>query len=303
MREVSEESTAERGTDRSAEEALHFVILRIDWGQCGNGVAMLVLLKSNYEEMSCEAARIVASAVRGKPDVTLGLATGSTTLGMYRELVRLRKEEGLDFSRVVTFNLDEYLGLSGEHPQSFHRFMRENFFDHVNVDPVKIHIPDGTIGEGYEEYCLSYERAIREAGGIDLQILGIGRNGHIGFNEPTSSFGSRTRLKVLTSETIEDNRKFFAPGEEVPECAITMGIGTILEAKKIVLLATGAAKAETVAEAIEGPITASVTASCLQLHADVTFVIDEAAGKKLKQRDYYRRVMEMTARFTPNRLS
>jgi glucosamine-6-phosphate deaminase len=303
MREVSEESSAKRGADRSAEEALHFVILRTDWDNAGNGVAMLVLLKSSYEEMSGEAARIVASAVRGKPDVTLGLATGSTTLGMYRELVRLRKEEGLDFSRVVTFNLDEYLGLSGEHPQSFHRFMRENFFDHVNVDPAKIHIPDGTIGEGYEEYCLSYERAIREAGGIDLQILGIGRNGHIGFNEPTSSFGSRTRLKVLTSETIEDNRKFFAPGEEVPECAITMGIGTILEAKKIVLLATGAAKAETVAEAIEGPITASVTASCLQLHEDVTFVIDEAAGKQLKQRDYYRRVMEMTARFTPNRLS
>lgn len=264
---------------------------------------MLVLLKSSYEELSCEAARIVASAVRSKPSMTLGLATGSTTLGMYRELVRLHKEEGLDFSRVVTFNLDEYLGLSGEHPQSFHRFMQENFFDHVNIPAAKIHIPGGKPSGNYEEYFLSYERAIREAGGIDLQILGIGRNGHIGFNEPTSSFGSRTRLKVLTRETIEDNRKFFAPGEEVPECAITMGIGTILEAKRIVLLATGAAKAESVAEAIEGPITASVTASCLQLHEDVTFVIDEAAGEKLKQRDYYRRVMELTERFTPNRLS
>ena len=264
---------------------------------------MLVLLKSSYEELRCEAARIVASAVRSKPSMTLGLATGSTTLGMYRELVRLHKEEGLDFSRVVTFNLDEYLGLSGEHPQSFHRFMRENFFDHVNIQAAKIHIPDGKLSGNYEEYFLSYERAIREAGGIDLQILGIGRNGHIGFNEPTSSFGSRTRLKVLTSETIEDNRKFFARGEAVPECAITMGIGTILEAKRIVLLATGGAKAESVADAIEGPITASVTASCLQLHGDVTFVIDEAAGKKLKQRDYYRRVMELTERFTPNRLS
>jgi glucosamine-6-phosphate deaminase len=264
---------------------------------------MLVLLNSSYEEMSREAARIVAGAVRSKPAVTLGLATGSTTLGMYKELVRLHREQGLDFSRVVTFNLDEYLGLAAEHPQSFHGFMRENFFAHVNVAPGNIHIPNGTIGGDYDEYCASYERAIREAGGIDLQILGIGRNGHIGFNEPTSSFGSRTRLKVLTNETIEDNRKFFSAGEEMPQCAVTMGIGTILEARKILLLATGEAKAETVAEAIEGPITASVTASCLQLHPDVTFVIDEAAGARLKQRDYYRRVMEMTARFTPNRLS
>ena len=264
---------------------------------------MLVLLKENYEELSREAARLVASAVRNNPAVTLGLATGSTTLGMYEDLVRMHKEQGLDFSKVVTFNLDEYLGLSADHPQSFHTFMRENFFSHVNVQPWNIHLPDGTIGGDYEEYCRSYERAIREAGGIDLQVLGIGRNGHIGFNEPTSSFGSRTRLKVLTSETIEDNRKVFGAVEEMPECAITMGIGTILEAKKILLLATGETKAETVAEAIEGPITASVTASCLQLHADVTFVIDEAAGRRLKQRDYYRRVMKMTTRFTPNRLS
>ena len=264
---------------------------------------MLVLLNTNYEELSLEAARIVASAVRSKPNATLGLATGSTTLGMYKELVRLHQEQGLDFSRVRTFNLDEYLGLAAEHPQSFHCFMQENFFAHVNVELRNIHIPDGTIGGDYEEYCAAYERAIRESGGIDLQILGIGRNGHVGFNEPTSSFGSRTRLKVLTNETIEDNRKFFSVKEEMPQCAITMGIGTILEAKKILLLATGEAKAETVAEAIEGPITASVTASCLQLHPDVTFVIDEAAGARLKQRDYYRRVMEMTARFTPNRLS
>ena len=264
---------------------------------------MLVLLNAGYEELSREAARIVASAVRSKPTATLGLATGSTTVGMYKELVRLHEGQGLDFSRAVTFNLDEYLGLGPEHPQSFHCFMREHFFEHVNVAQQNIHIPDGTISGDYEDYCAAYERAIREAGGIDLQVLGIGRNGHVGFNEPTSSFGSRTRLKVLTNETIEDNRKFFDEREEMPQCAITMGIGTILEAKKILLLATGEAKAETVAEAIEGPITASVTASCLQLHPDVTFVIDEAAGAKLKQRGYYRRVMEMTARFTPNRLS
>jgi glucosamine-6-phosphate deaminase len=272
-------------------------------GRLRDGGDMLVLLNAGYEELSREAARIVASAVRSKPNATLGLATGSTTVGMYKELARLHQEQGLDFSRVVTFNLDEYLGLGAEHPQSFHCFMRENFFGDVNVAERNIHIPDGTIGGDYEDYCAAYERAIRDAGGIDLQILGIGRNGHVGFNEPTSSFGSRTRLKVLTNETIDDNRKFFGAGEEMPQCAITMGIGTILEAKKILLLATGEAKAETVAEAIEGPITASVTASCLQLHPDVTFVIDEAAGAQLKQRDYYRRVMEMTARFTPNRLS
>jgi len=263
---------------------------------------MLVVIQPTYEDLSREAARTVSHAVRANPATTLGLATGSTTLGMYQELVRLHREQSLDFSRTVTFNLDEYLGLSANHPQSFHRFMREHFFARVNVAPERIHIPDGTITSNYEEYCASYEHAIREAGGIDLQVLGIGRNGHIGFNEPTSSFASRTRLKVLTSETIEDNRKFFSPEEEMPQCAITMGIGTILEARKILILATGAAKAEAVARAIEGPITASLTASCLQLHPDVTFVADEAAAAQLTQRDYYRRVMAMTARLTPNRL-
>lgn len=264
---------------------------------------MLVLIKPSYEELSREAARIVANAVTSNPRICLGLATGSTMLGMYEELVRAHKEDGVDYAKVVTFNLDEYLGLAASHPQSFHRFMRENFFDHVNVDASRIHIPDGTVRGSYEQYCTSYEKAIHDAGGIELQLLGIGRNGHIGFNEPASSFASRTRLKVLTGETIADNRKFFGADEPVPECAITMGLGTILEAKRILILATGEAKAEAVQQAIEGPITASVTASCLQLHADVTFVIDEAAGSHLREKDYYRRVMEMTARLTPERLS
>lgn len=264
---------------------------------------MLVLIKPNYDEVSREAARIVGNAVKNNPRTVLGLATGSTTLGMYSELARLHKEEALEFSKVTTFNLDEYVGLSSDHPQSFHFFMQENFFSKINADPKKIHIPDGKTSVNYEEYCASYEQAIRQAGGIDLQILGIGRNGHIGFNEPASSLGSRTRLKELTRETIEDNRKFFAPGEEVPQCAITMGIGTILEARRVVILAQGAAKAQAVARAIEGPITASVTASALQLHPDVTFVLDEAAAAQLQQQEYYRRVMEMTALFTPNRLS
>lgn len=264
---------------------------------------MLVLLKPNYEELSREAGRIIANAVRNNPAIVLGLATGSTMVGLYQELVRAHTEEGVDFSRVETFNLDEYLGLTADHPQSFHRFMRENFFDHVNVHASRIHIPDGTVREGYERYCAAYEDEIRKARGIALQVLGIGRNGHIGFNEPASSLASRTRLKVLTRETIADNRKFFSAGEAVPECAITMGLGTILEAKRILLLATGEAKAEAVQQAIEGPITASVSASCLQMHPDVTFVMDEAAGSHLREKDYYRRVVEMTARLTPERLS
>ena len=263
---------------------------------------MLLILKPTEEELGREAARIVASAVRANPALRLGLATGSTMLRMYKELVHLHTQGGLDFLRVVTFNLDEYLGLAPDHAQSFHHFMHHNFFSHVNLDPNNIHMPDGTIHTNYAEYCHSYEQAIREAGGIDLQVLGIGRNGHIGFNEPTSSLGSRTRLKVLTKETIEDNRRFFAPGEKIPDCAITMGIGTILEAKRVLLLASGASKAGAIANAIEGPISATVTASALQLHPDVTFIVDREAGALLKQQEYYRRVLEMTATLTPDRL-
>jgi glucosamine-6-phosphate deaminase len=263
---------------------------------------MLLVLKASPEEVGREAARVVANAVRRNPGARLGLATGSTMVGMYRELVRLHREEKLDFSRAITFNLDEYLGLTSNHPQSFHYFMHQNFFAHVNVRPDNIHIPDGGIKGNYQQYCASYENAIRDSGGIDLQVLGIGRNGHIGFNEPTSSLGSRTRLKVLSKETIEDNRKFFAAEEEIPQCAITMGIGTILEAKRVLLLASGPSKAAAIAKAIEGPITASVTASALQLHDDVTFIVDREAGAQLKQQEYYQRVLEMTSVLTPDRL-
>jgi len=263
---------------------------------------MLLVLKPNSAELGREAARMVAKAVRRNPALRLGLATGSTMLAMYQELVRLHQRESLDFSKVITFNLDEYLGLSSNHPQSFHKFMQENFFAHVDVDPSNIHIPDGSTKGNYEQYCASYEEAIRNAGGIDLQILGIGRNGHVGFNEPTSSLGSRTRLKVLSKETIQDNRKFFASEDEIPQCAITMGIGTILESKRILLLATGSSKAAAIAKAIEGPLTASVTASALQLHSDVTFIIDREAGAELRQQEYYQRVLEMTAVLTPERL-
>jgi glucosamine-6-phosphate deaminase len=262
---------------------------------------VLVLLEPDFALLSREAARIVVSAVKSNPSLKLGLATGSSTLGMYAEIIRTYREASLDFSRVTTFNLDEYLGIAPDHPQSFHFFMRENFFRHINVHPTRTHIPNGMITGNYEEYCSSYEQEIRAAGGIDLQILGIGRNGHIGFNEPASSLASRTRLKVLSRETIEDNRKSFIPGEEIPDCAITMGIGTILDTRRILILATGETKADAVAQAIEGPISASVTASSLQLHPDVTFIIDEQAASKLKHQEYYRRVMEVTASFVTDR--
>ncbi|HEV2194840.1 MAG TPA: glucosamine-6-phosphate deaminase [Candidatus Acidoferrum sp.] len=264
---------------------------------------MLVILKRDNEEVNEHAAHLIAGAIQRKPALTLGLATGSTMVGLYKHLVRLHQAGSLDFSQVTTFNLDEYLGLPASHPQSFHHFMDENFFRHVNIPPGNIHIPDGSIRGDYDAYCASYEQCIRAAGGIDLQLLGIGRNGHIGFNEPTSSLASRTRLKVLSRETLADNAKSFRPGEESPRCAITMGIGTILEARKILLLATGASKASAVAKSIEGPITCAVSASALQLHPDVTFLLDEPSSAQLTQCDYYNRVLEMTARLTPNRLS
>jgi glucosamine-6-phosphate deaminase len=264
---------------------------------------MLVILKRDKEEVKEQAAQLIAGAIRKKPSLTLGLATGNTMIGLYQHLVRLHQAGSLDFSQVATFNLDEYLGLPGSHPQSFRHFMHENFFRHVNIPPRNIHIPDGSIRGDYEAYCASYEQDIRAAGGIDLQLLGIGRNGHIGFNEPTSSLASRTRLKVLSRETLDDNANFFGPGEESPRCAITMGIGTILEARKILLLALGASKAAAVAKSIEGPITCAVSASALQLHPDVTFLLDEPAAAQLTQRDYYHRVLEMTALLTPDRLS
>ena len=263
---------------------------------------MLVVIKKDYEEVSAEAARIVAAAIRSKPEIVLGLATGNTPLGLYKELISLHRAGSLDFSRATSFNLDEYLGLAPSHPHSFHHFMEHNFFAHANFSREQIHIPDGTISSDYGAYCARYEQSIVASGGIDLQILGIGRNGHVGFNEPTSSLASRTRLKALSRETIEDNRHCFSGESDVPKCAITMGIGTILDSRRVLLLASGRSKAAAVAKAIEGPITSSVSASALQMHPDVTFIIDEEAAHSLTQREYYRHVLEMTKIFTPERL-
>ena len=247
---------------------------------------MEVILKPDYEQMSRVAAQVVVDVLNAKPNAVLGMATGSTPLGLYQELVRLHKEEQLDFSRVTTFNLDEYVGLPVNHPQSYHYFMRENFFKHVNIPPDNINIPSGTTSN-YPSFCAWYEHRIKECGGIDLQILGIGSDGHIAFNEPTSSLSSRTRLKTLARQTIEDNARFFDRREDVPVYAITMGVGTILEAHKIILLASGKSKAKAIQQTVEGPVTSMVTASALQLHRDVTVFVDEDAGSELEMRDYY----------------
>jgi len=247
---------------------------------------MEVIIKDTVEEMGEVAARLVARQLNAKPDTVLGLATGSTPLGLYAELARMHKEQGLDFSRVVSFNLDEYVGLPESHPQSYHYFMRENLFKHINIPEHNTYLPSGTT-DNCEAFCEWYERRIKECGGIDLQILGIGSDGHVAFNEPSSSLGSRTRVKTLAKQTIDDNSRFFDSPEEVPIYAISMGVGTILEARKIILLASGQAKAAAVAAAVEGPVTSMVTASALQLHRDAIFILDREAAGELKMTDYY----------------
>lgn len=249
---------------------------------------MRVLIRKDYEEMSREAANIVGSLVRKKPNCVLGLATGSTPVGLYKELARMHKEEGLDFSQVTTFNLDEYYGLSADHPESYRYFMNKNLFDHINIKKENTHVPDGTVSlDKVEEHCQEYEKMIKEAGGIDLQVLGIGGDGHIAFNEPGSSLGSRTRLIALDEQTRQDNSRFFDSIDEVPRAALTMGVGTILEARRLLFLANGTKKAEVVAKAIEGPVTNQITASALQLHPCVITILDEEAASNLARKDYY----------------
>lgn len=247
---------------------------------------LAVEVYSAAQDACVELAREIAALVRRRADegksAVLGLATGSTPVRLYRELIRLHRGEGLDFSNVVTFNLDEYLGLAPEHPQSYHRFMREQFFDHVNVPASNIHIPDGlTPRAKVFEYCQTFEEAIASHGGIDLQILGIGRTGHIGFNEPGSGRDSRTRLVALDSMTRRDAARDFLGEANVPRFAITMGVGTILGARRVALMAWGESKADVIAKAVEEPPRDNLPASFLQGHGDVRFLIDDAAAAEL----------------------
>jgi|LSQX01.1.fsa_nt_gb glucosamine-6-phosphate deaminase len=254
---------------------------------------MRVIIKKDYKEISQEASRIIKNLVNKKPDTTLGLATGSTPLELYKELVRLNKDKELSFCNVKTFNLDEYYGINSSHPQSYRYYMKTNLFDHIDINQNNTFIPKGDLNiKEVAQYCQLYEKTIIEAGGIDLQILGIGGDGHIAFNEPGSSFKSRTRLVALDKQTIQDNSRFFTDIKEVPRFAISMGIGTILEAKEILFLATGKNKAEIVAKALEGPITSMVPASVLQLHPKITILIDHQAASCLKRYSHYQFIQE-----------
>ena len=253
---------------------------------------MEIIIKENGQEASETAARVVARLVREKPNAVIGLATGSTPLMLYRELIRMHQEDGLDFSEVRTFNLDEYIGLEKEHEQSYHRFMWDNLFSHINIKPEHVHIPDG-MAEDVPAFCAAYEKAIVDAGGIDLQVLGIGSDGHVGFNEPTSSFASRTRIKTLTRQTVADNARFFEGDESrVPKHCITMGIGTIMDARMNLMLAFGENKAEAVSATVEGPVASMMPASMLQHHPHAKIFIDDEAASMLKLTDYYRWVYE-----------
>ncbi len=247
---------------------------------------MEIIIQPTPEAASKVAAQIVARLVRDEVNPVLGLATGSTPLALYQELVRLHREEGLSFADVTTFNLDEYVGLSPDHPASYNSFMHKNLFDHLDLAKANIHLPDGLAAD-IPEHCAIYEAAIGAAGGIDLQVLGIGGDGHIGFNEPTSSLASRTRIKTLTQKTRLDNARFFDSPDAVPHHVITMGVGTVLDSRVCLLLAFGEHKAAAVAAAFEGPITAMVPASALQLHRHVHVLLDEAAASKLVHRNYY----------------
>lgn len=243
---------------------------------------MKVVVEKNYDEISKTAAKIIADEIKNKPNIVLGLATGSTPIGTYKELIRMYKEEGLDFSKATSFNLDEYIGLDGNNPNSYRYFMNEYFFDHINIDKKNTFVPDGKAAN-LEEYCKLYDKNIEEAGGIDIQILGIGENGHIAFNEPADSLSIGTTIENLTEDTIKVNSRFFNSLDEVPNKAISMGIGSIFKAKKIILLANGQRKADAIRNIIKcDRISTQIPASFLLLHPDFTLIIDEEAHSKSK---------------------
>ena len=239
---------------------------------------MKTIVCKTYEEMSALAADMVADVMKANPACVLGLATGSTPVGMYRQLIQKNEAGEIDFSGVTTVNLDEYYPITPDNDQSYRYFMNVNLFDHVNIDKTKTFVPDGTAADPHEA-CVAYEALVSKVGPADIQVLGIGQNGHIGFNEPADALEVATHVTGLTESTIQANARFFASVDDVPTKALTMGIGTILSAKKIIILANGAAKAHAVAKMLEGALDTSCPASMLNLHADVTVICDEAAMK------------------------
>lgn len=243
---------------------------------------MKIIKTADYNEMSRKAANLIGAQVIMKPDCILGLATGSSPIGTYKELIKRCEEGDLDFSQVQSVNLDEYKGLSRDNDQSYYYFMNHNLFDHINIDKANTHVPNGMESDAEKE-CANYEELIKSLGGIDLQLLGLGHNGHIGFNEPAEEFDKVTHCVDLQESTIEANKRFFASVDDVPRQAYTMGIGTIMSAKKIVVVVSGEDKADIVKRAFSGPITPSVPASILQMHPDVTVICDAAAYSKVEE--------------------
>lgn len=241
---------------------------------------MDVVRVKDYEELSMKAAKIVAVQISRKKNIVLGLPTGQTPVGMYQELIKRFQKGEIDFSQVTTFNLDEYYGLSPEHPQSYNYYMWQTFFNYINIKKENVFLPDG-ITKNVQKECYHYESLIEERGGIDLQILGIGDNGHIGFNEPAIALNSKTHLVNLSQTTIQANSRYFKEIEEVPRQAFTMGMGTILKAKQIILLASGIKKASAIVKTIKGQVSTEIPASLLQLHRDVSIIVDEDAAREL----------------------
>ena len=248
---------------------------------------MEVIIQPNQEAAAGLVARIVARELRANPHLVLGLATGQTMECVYRHIVRLHQTEKLDFSLCRTFNLDEYVGLFPSDPTSYRYYMNHHLFRHVNIDLRNTYLPNG-LATDLDEECRHYEATIQRFGGIDLQLLGIGKAGHIGFNEPLSALCSRTRVKALTPTTLKQNAAAFGGEANMPRRAITMGVGTILECRRCLLLATGESKAKVIAQAVEGPITSMISASALQLHRRATVIVDESAAGNLVEKDYYR---------------
>ncbi|TYB87930.1 glucosamine-6-phosphate deaminase [Oceaniovalibus sp. ACAM 378] len=250
---------------------------------------MKVLILPDAEAAVQRAADFIGRCVRSRADAVLGLATGATMLPVYDVLARRHRDEGLSFAATTSFNLDEYIGLAPDHPCSYHRYMQDAFFQHVDINPARTHLPKGDAADP-QAASQNYEALIAAAGGIDLQILGIGENGHIGFNEPTASLGSRTRVKTLTESTRRANQRYFASFDDTPRFAITTGVATILESRHCLLLATGGSKADAVAGMVEGPVTAMCPASALQLHAHATVILDRDSAARLTLLEYYETV-------------
>ncbi|HEY3861435.1 MAG TPA: glucosamine-6-phosphate deaminase [Verrucomicrobiae bacterium] len=248
---------------------------------------MEAIIRPDADSAALLVARLIARELRAEPELVLGLATGRTMESVYRILVRMHREEGLSFSRCRTFNLDEYVGLAPDDARSYRYYMNDRLFSHVNIDPRDTHLPNGLAAD-LDAESREYEQKIKRCGGIGLQLLGLGQAGHIGFNEPLSALRSRTRVKALSPTTVEQNAALFGGATNVPRRAITMGVGTILECRRCLLLATGASKAGIIAKALEGPITSMISATALQLHARCTVVLDEAAASQLQAAGYYR---------------